>query len=336
MVVIVIGASYVLWTCRLSQAKATAATTPPPRPFENIKKHRKWNKSKVQQHGKHAQLATYSEKLVAVWYDGPDVTKMMETSDLQTWHSIDLPSEYSKLLAPSLASHGGMLYMHCNTYTKSTNTRVYSILQYCDTPDNGDGSRSGGDGGQWTKLTDVPSHCKHAWCTLHVGADAISLYGGRHYGTEYNHVSTYSLASQQWSSSSSPSNTSLVLPSLPLPCSEASLVPFPDSLYLVGGVTGCFLKHHDGRWVSTSPPDGVKLKFSAACALSDHCMVICPHTPSAECVVHDISSGQVYPLPAMPEYSRYTPSLTLFGSTLVLSVGGSDTPTALYTLDMSV
>ena len=295
-----------------------------------------WNKSKVQQHGKHAQLATYSEKLVAVWYDGPDVTKMMETSDLQTWHSIDLPSEYSKLLAPSLASHGGMLYMHCNTYTKSTNTRVYSILQYCDTPDNGDGSRSGGDGGQWTKLTDVPSHCKHAWCTLHVGADAISLYGGRHYGTEYNHVSTYSLASQQWSSSSSPSNTSLVLPSLPLPCSEASLVPFPDSLYLVGGVTGCFLKHHDGRWVSTSPPDGVKLKFSAACALSDHCMVICPHTPSAECVVHDISSGQVYPLPAMPEYSRYTPSLTLFGSTLVLSVGGSDTPTALYTLDMSV
>eukprot|EP00117_Sycon_ciliatum_P048712 scpid42025/ scgid34641/ Serine/threonine-protein kinase CTR1 len=314
---------------------------PTPTQIANIKKRRKWNKSEVQQHGKHAMLATYSDKLVAVWYDGKDVTKMMETSDLQTWHSIDLPSEYSKLAAPSLASHGGMLYMHCNTYTKSTNTWVRSILQYCDTPDTVDGSRSGG---QWTTLTDVPSHCNHDWCTLHVCADAISLYGGKHRGTKHKHVSTYSkcsLASKQWSSSSGSHGTSLVLPSLPLPCSEASLVPFPDSLYLVGGVTGCFLKHHDGRWVSTSPPDGVELKFSAACALSDHCMVICPYTASAECVVHDISSGQVYPLPAMPEFSYssyYTPSLTLFGSTLVLSVGGPDNHKlgSLYTLDMSV
>ena len=172
-------------------------------------------------------------------------------------------------------------------------------------------------------------------CTLHVCDDAISLYGGKHSGTHHNHVSIYSLASKQWSSSSS-SNASLVLPSLPLPCCEASLVPFPDSLYLVGGPTGCFFKHHDGRWVSTSPPAGVKLKFSAACALSEHCMAICPHTPSAESVVHDISSGQVYPLPAMPQWSFYTPTLTLFGSTLVLSVGGDESPTALYTLDMSV
>ncbi|XP_065181751.1 uncharacterized protein LOC135812304 [Sycon ciliatum] len=308
---------------------------PTPTQIANIKKRRKWIKLEVQQHGEHARLATYSDKLVAVWYDGVDVTKMMETSDLQTWHSIDLPSEYSELSAPSLASHGGMLYMHCQTLPKSTNTWVNSILQYCDTPDNGDGSRGGG---QWSKLTNVPSHCIHAWCTLHVGADAISLHGGRRYGTDHNHVSTYSLASKQWSSSSS-SNTSLVLPSLPLPCSEASLVPFPDSLYLVGGITGCFFKHHDGRWVSTTPPDGVELKFSAACALSDHCMVICPSTASAGCVVYDISSGQVYPLPAMPEHrylTHYTPSLTLFGSTLVLSVGGPDSPGSLYTLDMSV
>ncbi|XP_065181718.1 probable serine/threonine-protein kinase PknB isoform X4 [Sycon ciliatum] len=331
---------------------------PTPTQIANIKKRRKWNKvvggpgksffefwntsrPEVPPHGKHARLATYRDKLVAVWYDGVNVTKMMETSDLQTWHSIDLPSEYSKLTGPSLASHGRMLYMHCNTYTKSTNRWVHSILQYCDTPDNGDDGRSGGGGGgdgggggQWTKLTDVP-HCNHAWCTLHVGADAISLYGGYDGERNHNHVSTYSLASKQWSSSSS-SNASLVLPSLPLPCSLASLVPFPDSLYLVGGVTGCFPKHHDGRWVSTSPPDGVELKFSAACALSDQCMVICPHTPSTKCVVHDISSGQVYPLPAMPEFSGYNPSLTLFSSTLVLSVGGDDTPTALYTLDMSV
>ncbi|XP_065181685.1 cyclic GMP-binding protein C-like isoform X14 [Sycon ciliatum] len=327
---------------------------PTPTQIADIKKRRKWNKvvgspgksffnfwntshPEVPPHGKHAMLATYSDKLVAVWYNGVNVTKITETSDLQTWHSIDLPSEYSKLAVPSLASHGGMLYMHCDTYTKSTNTWVHSILQYCDTPDNGDGGRSGGGGGggQWTKLTDVP-HCSHAWCTIHVCHDAISLYGGLHSdGTKHNHVSTYSLASKQWSSSSS-SNTSLVLPALPLPCCRASLVTFPDSLYLVGGVTGCFLKHHDGRWVSTSPPDGVELKFSAACALSDHCMVICPHTASAECVVHDISSGQVYPLPAMPQWSFYTPSLTLFGSTLVLSVGGSNSPTALYTLDMSV
>ena len=282
-------------------------------------------------------LATYSDKLVAVWYNGVNVTKITETSDLQTWHSIDLPSEYSKLTVPSLASHGGMLYMYCNTYTKSTNTLVRSILQYCDTPDNGDGGRSGGDGGgggEWTKLTDV-QHCIHAWCTLHACADAISLYGGQKSGTRHNHVSTYSLASKQWSSSS-PSNTSLVLPALPLPCSSASLVSFPDSLYLIGGVTGCFFKHNDGRWVSTGPPDGVKLKGSAACALSDHCMAICPHTPSAESVVHDISSGQVYPLPAMPQRSFSTPSLKLFGSTLVLSLGGHDSPTALYTLDMSV
>ena len=208
-----------------------------------------WNTSRpeVPPHGKHARLATYRDKLVAVWYDGVNVTKMMETSDLQTWHSIDLPSEYSKLTGPSLASHGRMLYMHCNTYTKSTNRWVHSILQYCDTPDNGDDGRSGGGGGgdgggggQWTKLTDVP-HCNHAWCTLHVGADAISLYGGYDGERNHNHVSTYSLASKQWSSSSS-SNASLVLPSLPLPCSLASLVPFPDSLYLVGGVTGCFPK----------------------------------------------------------------------------------------------
>ena len=296
-----------------------------------------WNTSRpeVPPHGKHAMLATYRDKLVAVWYDGRNVTKMMESSDLQTWHSIDLPSEYSKLTVPSLASHGGMLYMHCTTYTKSANRKVRSILQYCDTPDNGDGGRSGGDGGQWTKLTDVPSHCNHNWCTLHVCADAISLYGGYHGETRHNHVSIYSLASQQWSSSS-PSNASLVLPSLPLPCSDASLVTFPDSLYLVGGGAGCFLKHHDGRWVSTSPPDGVELKFSAACALSDHCMVICPNNASAECVVHDISSGQVYPLPAMPQKSYYTPSLTLLGSTLVLSVGGPDNPGSLYTLDMRV
>ena len=143
-----------------------------------------WSTSRpvVPQHGKHARLATYSDKLVAVWYDGKDVTKMMGTSDLQTWHSIDLPSEYSKLQAPSLASHGGMLYMCCVTLSKSTNRWVRSILQYLDTPDNGDGGGSGGDGGQWTKLTYVPSHCRHAWCTLNVCADAISLYGGQHGG----------------------------------------------------------------------------------------------------------------------------------------------------------
>ncbi|XP_065181741.1 uncharacterized protein LOC135812296 isoform X1 [Sycon ciliatum] len=343
---------------RSKKAKATAAANttqssvdrgyhvlpamPTPTQIANIKKRRKWIKSEVQQHGKHAMLATYSDKLVAVWYDGGNVTKILETSDLQTWHSIDLPSENSKLQCPSLASHGGMLYMYCNTYTKSTNTWVRSLLQYCDTPDNGDGGWGGGGGdggGQWTKLTDVPSHCNHDWCTLHVCHDAISLYGGRHGGTDQDHVSTYSLASKQWSSSSS-SITSLVLPSLPLPCSDASLVTFPDSLYLVGGPTGCFFKHHDGRWVSTTPPDGVELKFSAACALSDHSMVICPNSPSAECVVHDISSAQVYPLPAMPEFSYssyYTPSLTLFGSTLVLSVGEPYSPSgALYTLDMSV
>ncbi|XP_065181732.1 serine/threonine-protein kinase DDB_G0283821-like isoform X2 [Sycon ciliatum] len=324
---------------------------PTPKQIANIKKRRKWNKvvpgpgksflkfwntkhPEVPSHGKHARLATYSDKLVAVWRDGVNVTKIMETSDLQTWHSIDLPSEYSKLAGPLLASHGGMLYMHCGTYTKSTNTLVRCILQYRDTPDNGDGGRSGG-GGQWTTVTDASSHCKHDWCTLHVCADAISLYGGQNSGTHHNHVSTYSLASKQWSSSS-PSNTSLVLPSLPLPCSDASLVLFSDSLYIVGGPLGCFLKHHDGRWVSTTPPDGVKLKFSAACTLSDHCMVICPYTPSAECVVHDISSGEVYPLPAMPQHSGYTPSLTLFGSTLVLSVGDADNPGSLYTLDMSV
>ncbi|XP_065181722.1 serine/threonine-protein kinase WNK-like isoform X2 [Sycon ciliatum] len=303
---------------------------PTPKQIANIRIRRKWNKSEVQQHSKHAMLATYSEKLVAVWYDGVTITKIMQTSDLQTWHSIDLPSEYSKLADPSLASHGGMLYMYCNTYTKSTKTGVRSLLQYRDTPDIGDG----GGGGQWTTVTDV-SHCNHDWCTLHVCHDAISLYGGYDGDTDHNHVSTYSLASQQRSSSSS-SNTSLVLPSLPLPCSSASLVPFPDSLYLVGGVTGCFLKHHDGRWVSASPPDGVELEFSAACALSDHCMVICPSISPAECVVYDISSGLVYPVPATPEYSSFTPSLTLFCSTLVLSVSGLDNPGSLYTLDMSV
>ncbi|XP_065181743.1 uncharacterized protein LOC135812296 isoform X2 [Sycon ciliatum] len=336
---------------RSKKAKATAAANttqssvdrgyhvlpamPTPTQIANIKKRRKWIKLEVQQHGKHAMLATYSDKLVAVWYDGVDVTKITETSDLQTWHSIDLPSEYSKLTVPSLASHGGMLYMHCNTYTKSTNTGVCSILQYCDTPDNGDGSRGGGG---WTKLTDVP-HCIYHWCTLHACADAISLYGGMYAdGTYQDHVSIYSLASKQWSSSSS-SNSSLVLPSLPLPCTWASLVTFPDSLYLVGGPTGCFFKHHDGRWVSTTPPDGVELKFSAACALSDHCMVICPYPPPAECVVYDISSGQIYPLPAAsstPPKRFYTPSLTLFGSTLVLSEGGPDNPGSVYTLDMSV
>ncbi|XP_065181735.1 uncharacterized protein LOC135812290 [Sycon ciliatum] len=329
---------------------------PTPTQIADIKNRRKWNKvvaglgrsffsfwntshPVVPPHGKHAKLATYSDRLVAVWRDGVNIIKILQTSDLQTWHSIDLPSEYSKLAGPSLASHGGMLYMHCNTYTKSTDTPVRSILQYCDTPDNGDGGRSGGDGGgRWTTLTDVPSHCRHDWCTLHVCADAISLYGGQQDsdGTRHNHVGIYSLDSKQWGSSFSSSNASLVLPSLPLSCSRASLVTFPDSLYLVGGPTGCFFKHHDGRWVSTSPPDGVKLKFSAACALSDHWMVICPNTPSAKCVVYDISSGQVYPLPAIPEHSRYTPSLTLFGSTLVLSVGGPGSAAALYTLDMSV
>ena len=182
----------------------------------------------VRQHGNHAMLATYSDKLVAVWYNSWSVTKIEQTSDLQTWHSIDLPSEYSKLGGPSLASHGGMLYMHCEILSKSTNRWVHSILQYCDTPDNGDGGCGGGGGGQWTTVTDV-SHCIHGWCTLHACADAISLYGGKHGdGTDHNHVSIYSLASKQWSSSSS-SNASLVLPSLPLPCNDASLVPFPDS-----------------------------------------------------------------------------------------------------------
>ncbi|XP_065181603.1 probable serine/threonine-protein kinase DDB_G0278901 isoform X2 [Sycon ciliatum] len=339
-----------------ARAKATAAASttesavgrgyhllpamPTPTQLANIKKRREWQKLEVRQHGKHALVATYSDKLVAVWSDGVDVTKIMETTDLQTWRSIDLPREYSKLAVPSLASHGGMLYMHCTTLPKSTTRGVRSILQYCDTPDNGDGSRGGGGRRrQWAKVTDVPSHCSHTWCTLHACDDAISLYGGKHRGTKHKHVSTYSkcsLASKQWSSSSS-SNTSLVLPSLPLPCYSASLVTFPDSLYLVGGDTGCFFQHHDGRWVSTSPPDGVELKFSAACALSEHSMVICPRTPAAECVVHDILSGQSYPLPAIPAVSRCTPSLILFGSTLVRSVAGfGSCPAALYTLDMSV
>ncbi|XP_065182399.1 uncharacterized protein LOC135813109 [Sycon ciliatum] len=329
---------------------------PTPTQIANIKKRRKWKKvvgghgksffnfwntsrPEIPQHGKHAMLATYSDKLVAVWYDGVDITKIIETSDLQTWRSIDLPSEYSKLAGPSLASHGGMLYMYCLTLSKSTNTWVRSILQYCDTPDNGDGGRSGGGGGgggggQWTKLMEL-SHCRHDWCTLHACHDAISLYGGSHDLSNHKHVSTYSLASKQWSSSAS-SNASLVLPSLPQPCSKASLVSFPDSLYLVGGNTGCFFKHHNGRWVSTCPPDRGDLKFSAACALSDHSMVICPNAPFTECVVHDISSGQVYPLPAVPKYSYCTPSLRLFGSTLVLSVCGPHSSGSLYTLDMSV
>ncbi|XP_065181616.1 serine/threonine-protein kinase DDB_G0283821-like [Sycon ciliatum] len=312
---------------------------PTPRQIANIKRRRKWKKlevrQEVRQHGKRALVATYSDRLVAVWYDGVEmvITKIVQTSDLKTWRSIDLPSEYSKLATPSLASHGGMLYMYCNTLPKSTTRGVRSILQYCDTPDNGDGGRGGG-GRQWAKVTDVPSHCNHSWCTLHVCHDSISLYGGVH----HDHVSIYSLASQQWSSSSALHDTGLVLPSLPLPCREASLVPFPDSMYMVGGGTCCFLKHHDGRWVSTSPPDGVELVGSAACALSEHSMVICPHTPAAECVVYDITSRQIHSLPAMPVYIDYTPSLTLFGSTLVLSIGahGPVSPTALYTLDMSV
>ena len=309
-----------------------------------------WNKLEVGRDGKHALVATYSDKLVAVWLDGDDITEIVQTSNLRTWHSIGLPSEYSKLQAPSLASHGGMLYMYCVMLPKSTHTWldsnlthtwVGSILQYCDTPDNGDGSRGGGGGGRHrhlAKVTDV-THYFHAWCSLHACDDTISLYGGRHAGENHKHVSTYlkcSLASKQWSSSS-PSKTSRAhaLPSLPLPCIRASLVTFPDSLYIVGGDTGCFFQHHDGRWVSTSPPDGVELMFSAACALSEHSMVICPPTPAAECVVYDILSKQSYSLPAIPAVSAYTPSLTLFGSTLVLSVGGCEHG-SLYTLDMSV
>ncbi|XP_065181601.1 serine/threonine-protein kinase DDB_G0283821-like [Sycon ciliatum] len=301
---------------------------PTPRQIANIKKTRKWKKLVVRRHDKRVRLAVNSDKLVAVWYNGGQVSKIEQTSDMQTWHRIDPPSRYGKISEPSLASHGGKLYMHCKVHSSGSDAR-YAILLYGAT-EHGHASC------QWMELLEVP-YCNHGWCVMHVCHDLISLLGGWYRGNSHILVSTYSLLNKQWSSSDQFSVSEPML-LLPQSCYVASLVKLTNAMFIIGGGDACYLKFHDGGWIACNPPYGVKLAESAACALSDHSMVICQKAGSGtdRCVVHDTLSGQVYPLPDSP-MSVYTPSLTLFNGTLVLSEGdGTATPAHIYTLDVSV
>ncbi|XP_065194901.1 mitogen-activated protein kinase kinase kinase 7-like [Sycon ciliatum] len=303
---------------------------PTPSQIASIKKHRQWNKLAVRQEGTFVELAVYSNKLVAVWHKRQRVTRIKQTSDLHTWHSIDLSRKFGQVSQPSLASHAGKLYMFCRVVGE------YAILQYSETEQRG--ARC-----QWRKIANVPFD-SHVGCVMHVSDSAISLFGGNSrsessYDDYRNHASTYCLSRKQWESTRIyPSS----LDFLPQPCCDASLVKLANSVYIIGGSDMCCLKALGGKWIASTPPDNVMLVDSAACTLSDHSMVVCHkdnfgiYYTSHMCSVHDTLTDQVYSLPDPPR-STSTPSLTLFGSALVLGVNGvTDDSVALYSLNMSV
>eukprot|EP00117_Sycon_ciliatum_P031592 scpid99214/ scgid24678/ len=296
---------------------------PTPRQIENIRKRRKWKELSASCHGSHAELAVYSNRLVAVWCKGRIVSKIQQTSDLKTWHGIDLPQQHKKVSHPSLASQDGKLYMNCKVQISGGTQDRRVILQYSET-------EQGAACGQWTELLDVPYH-NHDGCAMHVCDDAISLFGGFADVGSHRHVSTYSLVSKQWRSSNHDS-ASRSLPLLPQSSHSASLVKLANSMYFVGGPDACYLKSHDGGWITCNPPHGIVLKSAAACALSDHSMVICENGEpgTAMCVVHDTLSGQVHSLPDSPG-SDLTPSITIFGSTLVFMPNSLRGKVGIYT-----
>eukprot|EP00117_Sycon_ciliatum_P002955 scpid110779/ scgid2671/ len=73
---------------------------PTPRQIKNIRQRREWNELSVPRHGTHAVLAVYSNKLVAVWDIGESGCSIEQTSDLRTWHSINLQRQYKKVSRP--------------------------------------------------------------------------------------------------------------------------------------------------------------------------------------------------------------------------------------------
>eukprot|EP00117_Sycon_ciliatum_P016497 scpid109829/ scgid15898/ len=213
--------------------------------------------------------------------------------------------------------------MHCSVrISKGSGTRRV-ILEYSET-------EQGAGRGQWTEISDVPYH-NHDGCAMHVCDDAISLFAGFGHKVNQRHVSTYSLVSKQWRSSNHDS-ASRSLPLLPQASCDASLVKLTNSMFIIGGRDACSLKNRDGGWIISDPPHGIMLKSAAACALSDHSMVICENGEpgTAMCVVHDTLSGQVHSLPDSPG-SDLTPSITIFGSTLVFMPNSLRGKVGIYT-----
>ncbi|XP_065181668.1 serine/threonine-protein kinase WNK-like [Sycon ciliatum] len=265
------------------------------------------------------------------------VASIERTQDLRTWHRMDLPSEYSKVSDPSLASHDGHLYMVGYKYTSFG--RAPKILRHSEPQETAAATVDCAHPGHWEEVKDRPTLAGHRECVLHVSDDSISLIGGTRgiagrWGSGGRRVSVCSLLNQQRESS----DWHLKLidsATLPQDCINASLVLCGNTLYLVGGYGGCFLKRSAGQWVSEQPPRDIDLHCSAACALSAHSMAIVRSTAPALCAVYHIASGQIRHLP-VPTGGRFKPtSLALHDTTLVLCTDDCGDG-GISTLDISV
>ncbi|XP_065181416.1 serine/threonine-protein kinase dst1-like isoform X1 [Sycon ciliatum] len=266
-----------------------------------------------------AELIVHNNTLVAVWLDDDcAITSIQQTTDIRHWTDLPLPHHGGLFKLPSLASNGQVLYMYC------LDNQYQAVLLQYNQHDR-----------QWVEVAKVPPvHGQHHGCAVHDTDTSVSLLGGYIRGSGMsNCVSCYTLLDQQWKSSAVPSHS---LPALPCGCAYASLVACHGSLYIIGGNTGCFLQYtDDGHWQKAVKPDGVDLKNSRACSLSDGSLVIASYDSASQrikCTVYNVRTHCADELPSVQDVWFGASSLALLNGVVVLSTSDDH----LYTLDMNI
>ena len=250
----------------------------------------------------------FDDSLVVVCSDRKGaITRIRQYGNLELFQDRGFPMPENTAFHPALSSHGNTLYMFCHNVERQP-----VILKF--TAEQG---QAAGENGHWVKVTDVPYHvhCMRT-CTMHATSTSITCLGGAdQMFTSTNHVSMFSFADKQWTSSP---DTSLY----PLPgrCAYASIVQCQDSLYIVGGHECVFFQQDaGGRWRQASRPSGENLSFSAACTLSRDCIaIVCNTNAGLKCIVHNVVTREVHQLPRCDIATIY-PSLALFNDCLVCS-----------------
>ena len=218
----------------------------------------------------------------------------------------DFPMPENTAFCPALSVHGNTLYMFCHEVATCPVILKFTAEQ---------GQAAGGTG-RWVKVTDVP-HEVHRYCAMHATSSAITLLGGvdqSHSSTK--HISMFSFADKQWTSSTH----RLVRSLSPLPgrSADASIVQCDGSLYIVGGGAGVFFQQDaGGKWMRASGPRDADLQCCVACTLSEDCIAIVGYFTA---IIHNVVTQEVHQLPPF-DISVHSPSLSLFNDCLVCTIG---------------
>ncbi|XP_065193638.1 probable serine/threonine-protein kinase DDB_G0278901 isoform X2 [Sycon ciliatum] len=304
-----------------SAAPAARSLALTPGMIQRITRERNWIKVPTpSQCDGGCKLINYQNTLVAVWKDHSKITSIKQTTDMRHWTDLALPPprHSGPFKYPSLASAGQVLYLHCHD-----NRDQPVLLQYTQRDR------------QWVKVAKVPNN-HHVGCVVHATDTSVSLLGGLDLRPA-NNVSCYTLFDKQWKSSTANSPSP---PPLPCRCAGASLVACHGSLYIIGGSTGCFLQYTgNGHWQQAVKPDGVHLRNSLACSLSDDSLVIASARVTANagyrmytaCSVYNTRTGCVSALPNVENEDSSLVSLAILNGVLLLSL----TNGILYTLDVN-